>query len=606
MKLLVSAVQAHEQAVLNAFSSHGINLRCQDGAAVTLKQVSEAGYTVCREAHGYSLCYHLLPDLCRGLLLLAGGSEAVIGETLHEESPFQDLGIMLDTSRNAVPKVSTVKDMIFYAACLGYRYVALYMEDTIAVEGEPYFGYMRGRLTRNEIREMDAYAASLGIELRPCIQTLAHLNQITRYERYQNITDTADILLVGDARTEQLLDHLLASVKAAFSTSNINLGMDEAWLLGAGKYYEQNGHQPKSAIMVRQLGIVMKLCQKYGLRPQMWSDMFFHAYERGEQFQVPDGLEIVYWDYYSTETAHYAENLKKHKEMSSQVGFAGGAWKWTGFVPHNRYSIETGKAAITACKQCGIGSYLLATFGDDGAEASVYSVLPALYQNAIEIYSSRMEPEAFALLTGVTLEDFLDMDLVNPYLENPEIHNNCSKYLLYNDPLIGTFDSVVKADTVQRFRDSGQRMRALSGKGPLGHLFETMACLSQVLSKKADLGIRIRAAYTSGDEAALKHLAQAEIPELIQDVRHLYKVFEAQWKAESKSFGFEVQTIRFGALLQRLADVAEQLLAYTEGRLERIEELEEPLLPFVYFEKNGIEELNYNLWSDTVSPSVIG
>ena len=39
---------------------------------------------------------------------------------------------------------------------------------------------------------------------------------------------------------------------------------------------------------------------------------------------------------------------------------------------------------------------------------------------------------------------------------------------------------------------------------------------------------------------------------------------------------------------------------------EFFEELEETYQPFCYFEKNNIEELNYNLWSDIVSPSVIG
>ena len=61
------------------------------------------------------------------------------------------------------------------------------MEDTIQVEEEPYFGYMRGALTCEELKEADAYAEIFGIELRPFIQTLAHLNQIVRYEEYQKI-----------------------------------------------------------------------------------------------------------------------------------------------------------------------------------------------------------------------------------------------------------------------------------------------------------------------------------------------------------------------------------------------------------------------------------
>ena len=69
---------------------------------------------------------------------------------------------------------------------------------------------------------------------------------------------------------------------------------------------------------------------------------------------------------------------------------------------------------------------------------------------------------------------------------------------------------------------------------------------------------------------------------------------------------FEIQTIRIGGLDRRLADTARILKQYANGELACIEELEETYQPFCYFEKNNIEELNYNLWSDIVSPSVIG
>ena len=47
---------------------------------------------------------------------------------------------------------------------------------------------------------------------------------------------TKDILLVGDERTETFLDHVIKNISECFSTDFINIGMDEAELLGAGKY----------------------------------------------------------------------------------------------------------------------------------------------------------------------------------------------------------------------------------------------------------------------------------------------------------------------------------------------------------------------------------
>lgn len=73
----------------------------------------------------------------------------------------------------------------------------LYTEDTYEVEYEPYFGYKRGRYSTAELSELDAYAASVGIELVPCVQTLAHLNAAFRWRKYRRIQDCYDIFLSG-------------------------------------------------------------------------------------------------------------------------------------------------------------------------------------------------------------------------------------------------------------------------------------------------------------------------------------------------------------------------------------------------------------------------
>lgn len=47
----------------------------------------------------------------------------------------------------------------------------LYTEDTYEIEGEPFFGYLRGPYTHQELNEIDQYAFDLGIEAVPCSQS---------------------------------------------------------------------------------------------------------------------------------------------------------------------------------------------------------------------------------------------------------------------------------------------------------------------------------------------------------------------------------------------------------------------------------------------------
>ena len=74
---------------------------------------------------------------------------------------------MLDCSRNAVMKPEKVKEFIDILAKIGYNALELYMEDTYEIEGEPYFGYLRGGYTARELREIDAYAAAKAWSLFP-------------------------------------------------------------------------------------------------------------------------------------------------------------------------------------------------------------------------------------------------------------------------------------------------------------------------------------------------------------------------------------------------------------------------------------------------------
>ena len=105
----------------------------------------------------------------------------------------KSLGVMIDLSRNAVMSLPALKDFLTVLKKFGYNTVFLYMEDTYEVEGEEYFGYMRGRYSVEEMKEIDEFCTSIGIEAIPCIQTLAHLNALMRWPRFQRICDCNDI-----------------------------------------------------------------------------------------------------------------------------------------------------------------------------------------------------------------------------------------------------------------------------------------------------------------------------------------------------------------------------------------------------------------------------
>ena len=72
---------------------------------------------------------------------------------------------MLDCSRNAVMKAGQIKQWLEKLVLLGYNMAMLYTEDTFALPDEPYFGYLRGPYSAEEIRDIDRHALALAMEL---------------------------------------------------------------------------------------------------------------------------------------------------------------------------------------------------------------------------------------------------------------------------------------------------------------------------------------------------------------------------------------------------------------------------------------------------------
>lgn len=582
-----------------------------DGVPLDVRKAEISGFAAQAQNGAVTVEYGSRVDLCRALAAI-GARAGEADWSLREQCAFEEFGVSLDISRNAVLNMPTLRQFLRLAALMGYRFVSLYMEDTIALEQEPCFGNMRGAMTPDQLRALDDYADAIGIELRASVQTLAHINQITRYQVYEPIIDTDDILLVGDERTYTLLDHLLGTVAGCLRSRKINIGMDEAYMAGLGKYLEQHGYHKRTEVLLQHLNRVLAICKKYGLQAQMWSDLFFHQVDGKSQLDptdlpvIPPEVELAYWDYYSTDEAHYRERLQQHRLMTDRIAFAGGAWKWTGFTPHNHYSIEAGKAALAACRAEGVHSVVITTWGDNGAEASVFSVLPTLYWDAQLAYGAPVEDGRFQCMTGMSLDDFLKIDLPCRFSDRPSIHNNASKYLLYQDALYGTFDSVIPADISAFYEEAARQLAPLESVGPFGYLFTTQMYLCRVLARKAALGKRIVEAYRAQDRTALAEIVQKTLPALLEDLAAFRRVFRAQWMRENKPFGFEVQTIRLGGLQARLLEIQEILQGYLDGACAQIEELEAPRIPFAYFDQGDIEQLNYNLWSNIVSPSVIG
>ena len=94
---------------------------------------------------------------------------------------------MLDISRNRVPTMDWLKELIDALALLHYNELQLYTEHTFAYQEHATVWEKASPMTAEEIREIDAYCRARGIELVPNQNSFAHLERWLRHAPYKHL-----------------------------------------------------------------------------------------------------------------------------------------------------------------------------------------------------------------------------------------------------------------------------------------------------------------------------------------------------------------------------------------------------------------------------------
>lgn len=530
---------------------------------------------------------------------------------------FNDFGYMVDCSRGAVPKVETLKKLIDILSAFGYNYLMLYTEDTYEIDGEPYFGYMRGRYSKKEIEEIDKYCISKGLELRACIQTLAHLGRIKRHSCYTNLFELDDILMVKDERVYEFIDKMFNTVSKMFTSKKVHIGMDEAWALGRGTYLDKYGNVGKRQIMSYHLRRVSNIAKKYGFECDIWADMLLNAYYETKDkdkfsINIPKNITPISWRYYrKSEQSSYDEFELYLKLSKGNLGFAGGAQKWSGFVPDNTYSFWALDEQIKSCIKYNVKRFLLTAWSDGAADASLFSTIPTLFYASLKAHNLQLDKKSkayFKSVIGMSFENYMLVDKLNR-IHNDTInsdYNNLSFIFLYNDLLQGLFDEAVSLNCFDLYNSVSKMLTKNTKNDNFGYIFKSYKSLANVLKYKSTLGLSIYNNYLQHDLDGLKNDALS-IKRTKRLLKQFMKDYEEQWHLENKSFGYEKQNIRLGGLYERLNYVENILNKYINGTIDKIEELEEEHLPISvnWWNHERHHESSFHNYSQIVSSGML-
>jgi len=513
---------------------------------------------------------------------------------VFEDGFFKTVGYMFNAT-NASPTVATLKSQIDYLALMGYNLLMLYTEDTIELERHPYFGYMQGKYSREELRALDDYAYEYGIEMIPCLECYGHMQKYLYWsEESAAIKDTDTVLLARSEETFAFVEELIAKAASCFRSKRIHIGMDEAWNMGRGKFLDKNGYVEPFEIFREYMQRLVKITDKYGLVPMMWSDMYMRIASESSwpydekivitdelRESVPEGVDLVFW--------HYGEEpycdefmLEKHNQLRRNVIMATGLWDWSTKLPDNEYALDSTRFSLSACRKKNVCEMMTTRWGSQDP----WTVLLGLSFTADLCYRDGISDteikERFDFLSDGAYDAFAAMGQFNNIFDSEHKYGDYTKRFLgqalyWQDILEGTFDThLFDRPMSGHYYKMAASLDAYRGKWDM--TVEYARRVFRLAAVKCEIAEKLWPSYKAGDKAELRRISEELLPTLAEAIDAAYEIEYRGYMKYNKQANLSGVDRAYGAMMQRAKTAKRMLDGYLSGDIERIDALEEARL----------------------------
>lgn len=519
-----------------------------------------------------------------------------------EDDFFKTIGYMHCTNPGC-PNLPAFKEYLDMLSLMGYNMAMLYTEDRLELPNYPYFGYLKGRYTVEEIKEIDDYAFDYGIELIPCLECYGHMAEYLIWSEARPIKDTASVLRAREEKTFEFIEELIKTASSAVRSKRIHIGMDEAADMGRGKFMDKNGYVPAMQIFEEYMERLIQITDKYGLTAMMWSDMYVKInskinsyYDTEVEFpqevidKIPN-VQLVFWHY--GEEPH-CDNimLAKHNQLGKDVIFAGGLWDWYNMFPDHEYCFETMDFSLKACRNNNVREMMVTSWNSGEFTAG----LLGLSFSAEKCFNPDATEEElrkrFEFCTQGDYDAFLTTGQFNNIFNKETTYEDFNQRalgqaLFWQDVLEGTYDThLFEQPMSSHYAECAEKMKGLDGKWKFfyDHAFNVFS----FLTVKTKIAEKLWPAYQEKDLDTLKHIANNLLPELIALYDRTYEGYVENWDYCCRKLGWSALDFKWNGVRGRLNTAKRLLDSYLSGKIDKIDSLEAPRLhrgvhPFMTF-----------------------
>jgi hypothetical protein len=337
----------------------------------------------------------------------AGAPEALTPIEIEDWPDFRDRGVMLDVSRNKVPTLATLRDVVDRLASWKINQLQLYTEHTFAYDGHEEVWRGASPLTAADVRALDDYCAGRGIDLVPNQNSFGHLHRWLVHHPYRRLAECPEgvvhpwsggrpepfSLCPVDPDSLRLLEELYDQLLPCFRSGWFNVGLDETFDLGLGRSRAACEARGRGRVYLDFLRAIHARVSAWDRRMMFWGDI---ALEHPELLpEVPrDALALV-WGYEASHPFDDACRTLAAAGLDSYV--CPGTSSWLSFAGRWRNALHNIAAAARAGVEHGARGLLVTDWGDRGHLQPLPISYPGLLAAACFAWSAdaARDPEAW-------------------------------------------------------------------------------------------------------------------------------------------------------------------------------------------------------------------